>query len=76
MKFLLLVAVVGVVLWLLRSRSGAGPSSPGKTRAADAAQPMVSCAHCGVHLPRAEAVHGAQASYCSEAHQIAHGEQR
>lgn len=74
MKYLLLVAVVVAVLWYLRSRpKPAVPTSPSE---ADPAQPMVSCVHCGVHLPRAEAVAGAQGSYCSEAHQIAHGEPR
>jgi len=29
---------------------------------------MVRCAHCGVHVPRAEAITRAGATYCCEAH--------
>ncbi len=41
-------------------RPGAMPSTPGR---------MVRCAHCGLHLPEAEALHGADGrDYCSPAH--------
>lgn len=76
MKYLVLLLVIVVVLWLFRSR----PRAARPTRPADqggkAPQAMIECAHCGVHLPRAEAVAGAQGLYCSEAHRLAHGEPR
>lgn len=69
MKYILvLIVVVLAVMWLTRSRAPAvrrekpPPAGP---------QAMVACAHCGVHLPRAEAVAGAQGLYCSEAHRLA-----
>lgn len=77
MKFLLLVAVVLGALWLLRSRKrgGGSASGPGKPdRPAAPTQPMVTCAHCGVHLPREDAVAGADGLYCSDAHRRARGD--
>lgn len=66
MKFLLLILVVLGVLWLARSlRKPTLPPTP--------AQPprnedMVACAHCGVHLPRSEALPGRGGVFCGEAH--------
>ncbi len=77
MKFLLLVAVVLGALWLLRSRKpgGGSASGSGQTDGPTArTQPMVSCAHCGVHLPREDAVAGADGLYCSDAHRRARGD--
>jgi uncharacterized protein len=31
----------------------------------------VACAHCGIHLPRAEAVSGQKGLYCSTEHRSA-----
>jgi uncharacterized protein len=35
---------------------------------------MVTCAHCGVHLPHDEAVTGTRGQYCSTAHRNAAGD--
>ena len=44
----------------------AGPGSPAP------AMPMLACAHCGVHLPQAEAVVDAGGRpFCGEAHRLA-----
>lgn len=80
LKFLLLAALV---LWLLYSpgvrkllrglRADAPATPPGKT-ASEAADPiaMVPCAHCGVHLPRLDALtNDAGQPFCSEAHRRA-----
>lgn len=72
MKYLLLIAFVLLVLWLLRGQRGASPrpkdrASP-RPGAAPAPIDIVACDRCGVHLPRAEAVAGRSASYCSDAH--------
>ncbi len=74
MKFVVVAVVVVLVLWLtLRSRralpprrrhAAAGPAAP--------AQPMVACAHCGVHLPRGDALADPQGRlYCGDAHRLA-----
>jgi uncharacterized protein len=43
-------------------------------RANDAAQaaPMLACSHCGLHLPKTEAVFDAEGRpFCGEAHRLA-----
>jgi uncharacterized protein len=77
MKYLLLVLVVGVVLFLMfgrqRKSGGDGPASrpTPAPRDKDVAA-MLACAHCGVHLPGDEAVRDeAGRSYCGEAHRLA-----
>jgi uncharacterized protein len=82
MKYLLLIAVVVGVLWLVRGRPSRlkppASKSPQPAPPAKAVSPqaMVVCAHCGLHLPRSEAVAaGIQEFYCSDAHRRAHGDQ-
>jgi uncharacterized protein len=69
MKILLFLVVVFVLLWLLRGttsrRRGGGARPP------QAPQPMVVCAHCGVHLPRDEALPGRGGVFCGDAHRTA-----
>jgi len=69
MKFLFLVLVVLVVVWAIK-RGRAGTAAP---KAPEASTPteMVACAHCGIHLPRAEAVSGHKGLYCSTEHRSA-----
>jgi uncharacterized protein len=57
--------------WLLRPRSRVRPpQAPPSPRAA--AEAMVDCARCGVHLPASEASHDAQRRvYCCDAHRDA-----
>ncbi len=75
MKFLLVLLVVGVGLWMLLSRlrgPGAGGEGGDGARAKKPATPqpvaMVVCAHCGVHLPATDAVALGTRLYCSDAH--------
>jgi uncharacterized protein len=73
MKFLLVIVVVGVVLWLMfgRTRRVGKTPPPAAAKAAGPVQ-MVACAHCGLNLPRNEALEdGAGQSFCSEAHRVA-----
>jgi len=69
MKILLFLVVVFVLLWLLRGttsrRRGGGVRPP------RAPQTMVACAHCGVHLPRHEALPGRGGVFCGDAHRTA-----
>jgi uncharacterized protein len=66
-RLLLLVVAVAVLLWLARSAlGGRRRGAPDGARAEPAE--LVRCAHCGLHLPRAEA-RGADGRYfCSEEH--------
>lgn len=81
MKYLLVLLVVVVAAWLmLRRRDAPPPADPppeskDKPKAhpkAKSPQPMLACAHCGVHLPKAEAqLDSAGRPFCSEAHRLA-----
>jgi uncharacterized protein len=77
MKFVLLLAVLLVAVgWIaMRSRgSEQRPSTPSRrdARPTPDAAPMLACAHCGVHLPRADAAFDpAGRAYCSPEHRIA-----
>ena len=70
MKILLFLVVVFVLLWLLRGattrRRGGGAAPPPQ-----APQEMIACAHCGVHLPRDEALPGRGGVFCGDAHRTA-----
>jgi len=72
MKIALFLLAVVVLLWLLRGgfsrRRDAGtaaPAPPGEP------QTIVACKHCGVHLPRDEALPGRGGVFCGEAHRVA-----
>ena len=65
-RLILLALAVLILVWLLRralrERQGAAPTAPG------APGELVACAHCGVHLPRAEARSAPGGEYCSAEH--------
>ena len=70
MKILLFLVAVFVLLWLLR-----GATTSRRRRSAapppQAPQEMIACAHCGVHLPRDEALPGRGGVFCGDAHRTA-----
>ena len=69
MKILLFLVVVFVLLWLLRgatTRRRGSAAPPPQTP-----QEMIACAHCGVHLPRDEALPGRGGVFCGDAHRTA-----
>jgi uncharacterized protein len=75
MKYLLVLAVVVIGIWLWRKgreeelRERAPPRA---RRSLDAPTETVRCAHCGLHLPAADAVPGgAGRVYCGAAHRAA-----
>ena len=83
MKLILILLVVGAALWLWRGSrmtpTAAMPprAKPASTPAHDSASrspvPMVACAFCGLHVPRAEAFDSPnRLHYCCEAHRIEH----
>jgi uncharacterized protein len=63
-RLIFLVLAIALVYWLLR-RFSRPPSAP-----RDPSQPedMVSCARCGLNLPKSEAVSSGDDYYCCEAH--------
>lgn len=70
MKFLILLVVVFVVVWLWRSSRKTRDSTV-KKPVTDGAQDMVRCPVCDLHLPKSDAISGKQSLYCSEAHRQA-----
>ena len=84
MKYLLLLAVVLAIVWLLRTSSRRGKPDANSAPRNDAApgpdalaapEDMVRCQICSVHLPRAEALEGRQGRlYCSADHRLLAGD--
>ncbi len=67
-KLILLGVAVVVVVWLLRRafaapRPAVPPQAPGEQKGE-----LVSCAHCGVNLPKGEALVAGSRVFCSEEH--------
>jgi uncharacterized protein len=66
-KILLLIAIGFVVLAVIRTyqRSLNRPSAPTRETAVE---DMVKCAHCGVNLPRSEAIYSGGDFFCTPEH--------
>ena len=78
LKIVLVAGATALLLtWLLRGlRRGddepSGPSVPPEPPGpAPALASIVACAHCGVHLPQADAIGQGDRFYCSAAHRDA-----
>ena len=74
MKYLVVILVVVVMLWLMLRGGARGRTDKARPRAAGktpAPEGMVQCAHCGVHLPRREALLLGENAFCSDAHRSA-----
>lgn len=76
LRIVLLVAAILLLVWLLRGLGRGGRKEPppaeggGTRRTGTKAATMVACAHCGVHLPRGEAVEARGLHFCGEPHRI------
>jgi len=72
MKFILLVLAVLVLLWMLRgSLRRVQPRARSPRPGHAAPQAMLTCAHCGVHLPADDALPGRGGVFCDDAHRAA-----
>ena len=72
MKFVLVVVVVAVLLWLMFGRNRRAAAVKRKEGAPQAPLAMLACSHCGVHLPQSDALFdSAGRAYCGEAHRLA-----
>ena len=70
MKYLVLLLVLAVVYAVWRSQNR--PSAPLARKATAPLPPpqdMVACQHCGLHLPRSEALTHGKHHYCCAEHQ-------
>ena len=69
MKLLILLLAVLALVWLLRgTRRRVDPPPPARPAPDEAARIIVACQHCGLHLPRGEALPGRGGVFCGEAH--------
>lgn len=68
-RLLFFVALVALAAWWLFGRSQRiAPKDGSHRRPQPGTEEMVACAHCGVHLPRADAVIDGELSYCGDEH--------
>ncbi|HTN47970.1 MAG TPA: PP0621 family protein [Burkholderiaceae bacterium] len=66
--FFLLLAVAAYVVWKWLQRASTGRTTDQRRSSAAPAQAMVSCAHCGLHLPRSDALVAGDRYFCSDEH--------
>jgi uncharacterized protein len=66
-KILLLIAIGFVVLALFRAYQRSLGQPPSSTRE-KTVEDMVKCAHCGVNLPRSEAIYSGGNFFCTPEH--------
>lgn len=66
MKYLVLLAVLAVAYGMWRNRRA--KDAPVKPPAAALPQAMLACAHCGVHVPQADALMAGNRPYCCAEH--------
>ncbi|MCA1925183.1 MAG: hypothetical protein LDL16_02755 [Thiobacillus sp.] len=67
-KIILLIVIVFVAVMVLRAykRSLNKPAAPARD---SKPEDMVKCAHCGVNLPRSEAIYSGGVFFCTPEHQ-------
>lgn len=68
MRLVVLIVLVVLAVWLVRRALRAASTKTGAQTRAPVQQDLVSCARCGVHLPRSEAHSAAGGLYCGEEH--------
>ena len=68
LRYLLILLFVLLLLWFARGGGSSRPRGGGAGPRRGSPQPMVECAHCGVHLPRDDALAGPGGHYCCEEH--------
>jgi len=71
MKYLVLLGVL-VLAWVLFFKGRRKPPPVRPPDATPQVASMLACAHCGLHVPKAEAAFDAAGRpYCGEAHRLA-----
>jgi len=68
LKILLLIGI-GLVVWGLIRGFKRSLDTPPADASTSTAETMVKCTHCGVNLPRSEAIYSQDAFYCTPEHQ-------
>ena len=68
MKYLVILVVLVLVYAWLRGQRNAGAQPPPERPPLPPPQDTVACAHCGVHIPKAEALMLGNQAYCCQEH--------
>lgn len=63
-RLIFIVVIIVLVYWLLTSYRRQAPKKEEESKSQD----MVSCAYCGMHLPKSESVKAEGKFYCCDAH--------
>ncbi len=71
MKYLIWLLVILLAIWAVKRNRKANQTPAPKAPPPTAPSDMVTCAHCGIHLPQEEAVSGKNGLYCSAEHRTA-----
>ncbi len=71
LKFVIAGLVVALLLWWVFGRAPRKANTRASAPRDGRAEAMVACAHCGVHLPRSDALTARGLHYCSAAHRDA-----
>ena len=66
---ILVLIVIGFVVWGLIRAFQRSLNTPSTHSDSKTVETMVKCAHCGVNLPRSEAICAQEAFYCTPEHQ-------
>ena len=72
-KIFLVIVVFVAVYFIVRAYARALTAKRMEEESEKAAEDMVRCAHCGVHLPRGDSVTAGDHSFCSKEHRQLHG---
>lgn len=67
-RILIIMALVGIGLWLLRKTLTVRKPPPDAGADAGQQPKLIACAHCGARLPATDAVWKEGQSYCSMTH--------
>ena len=66
LRLLIVFIVIALLVWLLR-RAPSRPQSPPRVQQGQ----MLRCAHCGLHIPKDEAIMDGATPYCCADHRQA-----
>ncbi|ABM57260.1 PP0621 family protein [Verminephrobacter eiseniae] len=72
MKYLVLLLVLALAIIIWRSRRAPDAAAPKPGPAAQAPPDILACAHCGLHIPRAEALMLGDQAFCCAQHRQQH----
>ena len=69
-RLILIVVIIALVYWLLTAPRRQQRKQEQQQQPPKNAQDMVSCAQCGLHLPKSESVFADGKYFCSTAHSL------